>query len=129
MSESRNKRILKAVVFQFTEDNIYNLALLDYLPDTNLWDDSADSNNGDIVKIMATVSVCIIEFLNSNPTCSVLITGNTASRTRLYNRIAKNYAHEFEAELEIMVDSVDGLVPITFENEHEIFYICKKIIL
>lgn len=87
ISKSAKKSIFKAVVFQFIEDDIYNIALLDFVPKTKTWDDMAKSNNGDLPQIIATIWACMIDFMKNNPKVLIAITGNTPSKTRFYNRI------------------------------------------
>jgi hypothetical protein len=89
-SVSPNKTIQKIVLFTPIEDDsqIYNLALLDVMPDGE-WSDVAKSHNFDLEKVMATVIQCIFEFLHARPNCSVYFKGNSPSKTRLY-RIVMN---------------------------------------
>ena len=42
------------------------------------------SNNGDAEKILATVVAAVYAFYDQYPTVWILLTGSTASRTRLY---------------------------------------------
>ncbi|MFN0047666.1 MAG: DUF6934 family protein [Cytophagales bacterium] len=55
ISRSSQKSILKAIVFQFVTENIYNVALLDYDQESQTWNDMAKSNNGDLPKILSTM--------------------------------------------------------------------------
>lgn len=55
------KRIEKVVEFIAIGGNIFNLAFGDLLPDGSI-DDQAVSNNGDIVKVLATVVDLLFDF-------------------------------------------------------------------
>lgn len=74
----------KVVVFSHIENKFYNLALLDRDPLTQDYSDRTISDNGDMPEILATVLSIMIEFLDKRPECSIYLTGNSASRTRLY---------------------------------------------
>jgi hypothetical protein len=87
-SVGKNGEILKVVTL--SEANIkgfYDLAMTDYDPSRNYFDDLSVSNNGDTSVILATVAYCIVDFLNRNTEAAILATGSTHSRNRLY-RIA-----------------------------------------
>jgi hypothetical protein len=66
----------------------YSLAFGDLKDDGEL-DDNSISNNGDTIKILATVAATVTAFLDRYPRCRVIFQGNTAARTRLY-RMAIN---------------------------------------
>ncbi|WP_374756422.1 DUF6934 family protein [Dyadobacter flavalbus] len=84
----------KAVAFSLITDNIYNLALLDFDPLTQDYVDDSVTDNGDMPEILATVMRIMIEFLNDYPDRRIFLTGNTSSRTRLYQiAITKFYFH------------------------------------
>lgn len=70
-------------------DNIYNLGLGDYNPETNEVDDLSVSDNGDTVKILATIFKIVHLYLNRYPERQLVFAGNTSSRNRLY-RMAIN---------------------------------------
>lgn len=60
--------------------------------------DSSNSNNGDIVKVMATVVAIANDFITLNPSATIAFTGSTAERTSLYHRILKTYFEIFSKE-------------------------------
>jgi hypothetical protein len=92
---SRGKRtIVKVVGFTSTHDeNIFNLWFGDLLPDESI-DDMAISNNGDMVKVLATVIQIAREFISTKPgPTKIIFIGNSTQRIILYQRILKrNYA-------------------------------------
>ncbi len=74
----------KMVEFTPTEiRNVYNLAFGDQLPN-GVIDDKANSNNGDIIKILATVIDILQDFTWRNPSFKVMFLGSTPLRTLLY---------------------------------------------
>jgi len=91
-------KILKVVVFAPTSlNNIFNLGLGDLMDDGTI-DDTINSNNGDIIKVLSTVIRILGEFINEHPNAKVSFTGSTPSRTALYKRIIKTYRSSFGNE-------------------------------
>jgi hypothetical protein len=87
--------IIKVIEFTPTStSNVYNLAFGDLLPNGQI-DDMANSNNGDIIKIFATIIDVVQTFTMKNPSFIIYITGSTPQRTLLYNRILKTYYQPF----------------------------------
>jgi hypothetical protein len=96
----------KVVIFQSLYQNLYNLILADYDIVTNNFDDKNITNNGDIVKILATVIKIIQDFTAQNPDAFVYIEGNTPLKQRLYNRIVTRNLPEIQAHY-----TVSGVLP------------------
>lgn len=99
---STGKRQIEKVV-EFSPigvSNLVNLEFGDLRPDGSI-DDSADSNNGDIIKVLATVITIVKEFTAEYPQIEVFFTGSTTQRTRLYARILKTYYPLFNKEFVI----------------------------
>jgi hypothetical protein len=87
-----NGSIYKVVIFSEIENGKYNLGFGDYDPVTNDIDDKIVSDNGDMVKVIATVVGIALKFLSENPMTYIYIKGSTMLRTQLYNRIInRNY--------------------------------------
>ncbi|MCF2498733.1 DUF6934 family protein [Dyadobacter chenhuakuii] len=79
------KEIHKAVIYSQTADpQIFFLSLANVLQDDSL-DFVTISNNGDLKVVMATVVQTLMTFLDVYPTAMIAFTGNTPSRSRLYN--------------------------------------------
>ncbi|SDG87450.1 hypothetical protein SAMN04487996_124107 [Dyadobacter soli] len=89
LSVSYNKTIRKAVLFtEFQYSNgLFNLALLDVLPNGELSDIASPENNLDLEKVMSTVSQCIRIFLERYPYAEIKIQGNTPAKSRLYRMV------------------------------------------
>ena len=87
-----NGSIFKVVIFSDIGNNLYNLGFGDYDPITNEIDDKVVSDNGDMVKVIATVVGIALKFLAENPMTYIHIEGSSSLRTQLYNRILnRNY--------------------------------------
>jgi len=85
--------IPKAVVFElmFADENIYNVALLDVLPqgasDTNV------SNNGDMRVILATATQILINYTGAFPERKIFFKGSDeeGKRMAVYHRAIREY--------------------------------------
>jgi hypothetical protein len=87
-----NGSIFKVVMFSEMQYGLYNLGFGDYDPKTHEIDDKVVSDNGDMVKVIATVVGIALKFLSENPMTFIHIEGSTPLRTQLYNRIInRNY--------------------------------------
>jgi len=120
------KEIPKIVYFQEIENKMYNLVLTDVDFLTNSLSDTANSNNGDLPKIMATVVHILFDFLNSNPVACVILEGNTASKQKLYNRLVTNNYEELRSHIHIKVLREKELVDYVIGEKANTFYIYKK---
>lgn len=105
------KKIQKIVDFvPLRQGNIFNLGFGDLSPDGSI-DDKANSNNGDIIKVLATVIDILREFTSFYPNAQVFFVGSTDERTRLYNRILKMYYLLFSKEFVIVAATIsDGRI-------------------
>jgi len=87
--------IVKVIEFTPTQTKgVYNLGFGDLQPNGEI-DDVVSSNNGDIVKIFATVIDILQDFTEQNPSYTILFFGSTSQRTRLYQRILRTYYQAF----------------------------------
>ena len=101
------KRIEKVVEFSgIGLKDTFNLGFGDVLPDGTI-DDLANSNNGDIVKVLVTIIGIIKDFTNKNPRAHIIFTGSTKERTDLYSRILRSYYSSFIEEF-----SISGFVKV-----------------
>lgn len=121
------KIIFKKVLFSLIPEtnNYYNLALVDVLANGH-FDDLSISNNHDLKEILSTVYECIKLFLNQNPNSTVLFTGSTESRTRLYRiAISQNL---LEATKNLIIEGfIDGnFEHFTHNRPYELFSISLK---
>lgn len=114
------KRIVKLVEFTRTGDeNIVNLGFGDLLPDTD-FDDQVVSNNGDIMKIFATIIEIVKEFTAEFPHLKIAFDGSTPERMKLYNRILKTYYSDFSKEFQISGLIEDALTELEADFEPKV---------
>jgi hypothetical protein len=98
VSKGRRGVITKIVQFTPTSINgVFNLAYGDLLPEGDI-DDKANSNNGDMIKVLGNVIEIVKEFTSTKVNIKIVFAGSTAVRTKLYYRILKNYQQMFEKD-------------------------------
>jgi len=125
--------IVKSVIFTPTEfGDVLNLGFGDLMPD-GFVDDEADSNNGDITLVLATVIEITKTFLIEHPEKTIFFKGSTLRRTRFYQRIIKTYKKEFASEFIIiaLIENEKGYQEILFDENisKDIFaFLIKKIV-
>jgi hypothetical protein len=103
------KRIEKVVEFIALGENLVNLAFGDLLPNGSI-DYRANSNNGDIVKVLATVVDILKSFISLDPNVKIYFRGSTPERTKLYARILSTYYSVFSKDFII--------TGISWANDH-----------
>ncbi|WP_298732425.1 hypothetical protein [uncultured Chitinophaga sp.] len=121
---SGKQEIEKAVEFTAMEiPRYYNIGFGDQLPNGTL-DDTVGSNNGDIIKVLATVVKIIVSFLSELPDATIFFVGSSSDRTRLYRRILRNYYYVFSNEYLItaLVLSDGNLEEVSFDPSSAIDY-------
>lgn len=102
VSEGPKGRIRKLVEYVPVDANdIYNLGFGDASESEVLYDDMIVSNNGDSVKVLATVAATVYEFTDRYPKAAVLATGSTRSRTRLYRMSITRHLREIREQFAI----------------------------
>ena len=85
VSEGPRGRIVKLVKYTETSvKGVYNLGFGDKMGEEDDFDDMVISDNKDSVRVLATVAETVYRFTNKFPNASVLATGSTPTRTRLY---------------------------------------------
>ena len=114
-SVGRNE-IKKVVEFvPLKAKNVVNLGFGDLLPDGS-FDDEANSNNGDMLKVLATVVYILKHYTSQHPEIMVFFTGSTKERTRLYTRIIRTYYSLFTKEFVLY-----GIIGTDRDNETILF--------
>jgi hypothetical protein len=114
-SEGPKGNVRKRVVFQPTDNPyLYNFAFGD-VDEANHIDDLAETNNGDIALVMATVANALFAFFEQHPNCFVFLEGSTNQRNRLYQRIIQRYGPELNNKMwfraGLKVDELSYLSP------------------
>lgn len=89
----------------FTEfpqrNRVFNLALVDILPNGDISDIASGENSLDLKKVMATVAECIRLFLDKRPDAEIQIQANTPAKNRLYRIIIGRELSNIEKYYEI----------------------------
>jgi hypothetical protein len=133
ISKGKNGAITKVVEFNATAvKNIVNLGFGDLRADGTI-DDLANSNNSDITKVLATIIAIVEEFTGEYPNTTIVFTGSTTSRTRLYQRILKTYYQAFRRNFIITALYDNGnqnYMEVPFDpatdNKYVAFFIKRK---
>ena len=85
VNEGPKGSIKKMVEYSETAtENVYNLGFGDYDETTKSVNDLSVTNNGDSLKVLATVASTVYAFIEKHPNAYILATGSTNVRTRLY---------------------------------------------
>lgn len=116
-SKGKKGAVLKMVEFTPTSvKNIFNLGFGDMLPDGRI-DDTVNTNNHDVLKVMATMVEIIKDFTLEFPGSRVIFTGSSSVRTTLYQRILKTYYKEFSQHFVItgLIKTGSNFSEIPFE--------------
>ena len=95
-SKGKIKKIVEYT--KVSVDNIYNLGFGDYDEENNKIDDKIITNNGDSIKVLATVVSTVYAFTGKYPDAWVFATGSTEVRTRLYRMGISNNLAELQED-------------------------------
>jgi hypothetical protein len=119
------KRIEKVVDFApLKAKNTMNLSFGDLMADGSI-NYKANSNNGDILKVLATVVDILRHFTSRHPEITIFFTGSTIERTRLYARILKTYYTIFSKDFIVygIVGTANDNKIIPFDPQSEMEYL------
>jgi len=121
---SGKRNIVKVVDFiPMPTKNVFNLGFGDLLFNGEL-DDKANSNNGDIIKVFATVIDILQDFTKMNPSFIIEFQGSTFERTRLYNRIIRTYYQSFSKTYYVVgaIETETGRESVPFDPSTSLVY-------
>lgn len=82
-------------------ENFYNLAFGDYDEEKQEINDKVVTNNGDGLKVLATVASTVYAFTGKYPNAHIFATGSTEVRTRLYRMGITNNLTEIQEDFQI----------------------------
>jgi hypothetical protein len=100
-------------VVRYSEINVrgfYNLGFGDKDPITGFLSDLTVTNNGDSQKVLATVAATLYAFMDNHYGVTVIATGSTQARTRLYRMGIANNLKIIEKDFVIL-----GLTDVDWE--------------
>ena len=128
ISEGVRGTIKKMVIFSYTgEQKIYNLGFGDYDPETKTINDEIITNNGDSLKVLATVASTVYAFSKKNPKAWILATGSTNVRTRLYRMGITNNITEINKDFVVFgLNKEGGWDKFVVGEDYEAFLLTKK---
>lgn len=129
ISEGTKGLIKKMVQYSETgTENVYNLAFGDYDDKTKTINDFSITNNGDSLKVLATVASTVYAFLEKYPCAWIFATGSTSVRTRLYRMGITNNLAEIEEDFKVYGLTITGNLWEEFiaGEDYEAFLITKK---
>lgn len=97
-----------------------NLGFGDLSPDNSI-DDKIKSNNGDIVKVLATVVDILRHYTSQHPRAEIFFKGSTEERTKLYSQILRRHYSMFSREFEIagVLDTKNNMDVFPFDPGFE----------
>jgi hypothetical protein len=127
-SEGPKGIIKKVVEYQRTSNkNIYNLAFGDYDEKVKGINDLSITNNGDSLKVLATVASTVYAFTDRHPKSWIIATGSTSVRTRLYRMGITSNLDEISADFAIFGFTKDERwVDFVVGEDYEAFLITKR---
>jgi hypothetical protein len=128
VSEGTKGKIKKMVEYTETAtENVYNLGFGDYDEKTNSINDLSVSNNGDSLKVLATVASTVYAFIEKYPNAYIFATGSTNIRTRLYRMGITNNLSEITKDFKVYGFTENGnWEEFLIGEDYEAFLITKK---
>lgn len=125
VSVSDEKEVKKVVVLSPIENQqFYNLALLDTLSNGQL-SDIIETNNRDMITVLATVIKIIDDFLDNNPNIIVLFKGSDERRQRLYRIIIGRELKHIQEKFKVFGGKNSSIEPFEENQPYEFFLISK----
>lgn len=119
--------IEKRILYSKTDDRgVYNLAFGDKLENSKEINDTVVTNNQDSQKVLATVAASVYVFTKKYPKAWVVLTGSTASRTRLYRMGISLYFDELSQDFDIYGYLNEKWVGFERNTDYEAFIVKRK---
>jgi len=107
--------------------NVYNLGFGDFDEDTGEISDLSVTNNGDSLRVLATVASTVYAFMKKYPDAWIFVTGSTSARNRLYRMGISNNLDEISTDFFVYGYTSDGLWEVfTAGAAYEAFLLTKK---
>ena len=128
ISEGPNGSVKKIVEYSETSiENVYNLGFGDFDEKTQSINDLSVTNNGDSLKVLATVASTVYVFTDKYPEAAILATGSTAVRTRLYRMGITNNLAEISVNFNVFGFTLNGeWTEFIIGEDYEAFLLTKK---
>jgi hypothetical protein len=128
ISEGPKGKIKKIVEYTETvTENVYNLGFVDYDEKTKTTSDISITNNGDSLKVLATVASTVYAFTDKNPKAWILATRSTDVRIRLYRMGITINLDEIKEDFKIFgLDCNGKWKDFIVGEDNEAFLLTKK---
>ncbi len=129
ISEGPKGQVKKIVEYSETStENVYNLAFGDFNESTKRIDDLSVTNNGDSLKVLATVASTVYAFTEKYPKAWIFATGSTTVRTRLYRMGITNNIEAIKADFVVYGLTVETNIweEFVIGQDYEAFLITKQ---
>ncbi|SEJ14604.1 hypothetical protein SAMN05216327_106324 [Dyadobacter sp. SG02] len=127
VSQGPKGSIKKVVIYSPRAlDNVFNLGFGDKNEETGQLDDCVATNNGDSVKVLATVASTVYLFTNLFPNALIAATGSTPSRTRLYRAVISNNLETIKQDFEVFGLLGDEWETFCTDKDYQAFLIRRK---
>ena len=128
ISEGPKGLIRKIVEYTETStENVYNLGFGDYDETKKSISDLSVTNNGDSLKVLATVASTVYAFTEKYPKAWILATGSTSVRTRLYRMgITNNLAEIAQDFIVFGYNREENWEEFVVGEDYAAFLITKK---
>jgi hypothetical protein len=104
----------------------YNLGFGDYIESTGTIDDSIITNNGDMKKVLTTVSNTVIDFTNRNPNIPIFVKGSNDQRTRVYGHMVSRNLSGFPESFMILGTLQGSWVPFSGKTNFDAYLLINK---
>ena len=102
VSVGENGEVKKVVEYsRMNIENFYNLGFGDYDEERQEVNDRVVTNNGDSLKVLATVASTVYAFTGRHPDAHIFATGSTEVRTRLYRMGITNNLVEIRKDFHV----------------------------
>ncbi|WP_201978373.1 DUF6934 family protein [Hymenobacter rubidus] len=127
VSEGPNGSVTKVV--RYTEINLkgfYNLGFGDEDPVTGYVSDTSVTNNNDSQKVLATVAATLYVFMDAHPGATVIATGSTEARTRLYRMGIANNLEAIERDYIVLGLAEENWQPFQKGVHYGAFLVRRK---
>ncbi len=117
-------------VVSYTEINIkgfYNLGFGDKDPITGYLSDLSITNNGDSQKVLTTMAATLYAFTEKNIGSTIILTGSTQARTRLYQMGISNNLNAIEKDFLVLGLTNSAWEPFQKNIAYGAFLVTRKI--
>lgn len=119
--------IEKLVVYsQIGQSNTFNLGFGDKIEASEDFNDMAVTNNGDTLKVMATVAATLYPFTDRFPEAKVYVKGSSKTRTRLYRMGISNNLEIINFHFQIYGLRNQQWEKFTVGIDYEAFLVVRK---